>query len=107
MAWEQVDVNKWQWRATGSIVATGLDRARIGQRGVFGVELQTGTEANVRTVHMGKMSEPNFVMAWPGRFFGRASGLTIYPSRRGTIAWRSSPSRAQRSIARILGGGRG
>ena len=107
MAWEQVDVNKWQWRATGAFAATGLDRARIGQRGVFGVELQTGIEVNVRTVHIGQMSEPMFVMAWPGRFFGRASGLTIYPSRRGTIAWRSSPSRAQLSIARILGGGRG
>jgi hypothetical protein len=107
MAWEQVDVNKWQWRATGAFEATGLDRARIGQRGVFGVELKTGTEANVRTVHFGQMRELKFVMAWPGRFFGRASGLTIYPSRRGTIAWRSSPSRAQRGIARILGGGRG
>lgn len=107
MAWEQVDVNKWKWRATGSIEATGLNRARIGQRGVFGVELQTETEANVRTVHIGQMKESKFVVAWPGRFFGRASGLTIYPSRRGTIAWRSSPSRAQLGIARILGGGRG
>ena len=107
MAWEQVDVNRWTWRAAGSFTATGLDRARIGQRGVFGVELQTGTDVNVRTVHMGRMSEPKFVMAWPGRFFGRASGLTIHPSRRGTIAWRSSPTRAQRIIARILGGGRG
>ncbi len=107
MTWEQIDLHKWTWRAAGSFAATGLDRARIGQRGVFGVELQTGTDVNVRTVHMGQMSEPKFVMDWPGRFFGRASGLTIYLGRRGTIAWRSSPTRAQRSIARILGGGRG
>lgn len=107
MSWTRLAAHKWQWRATGVIQSRGLRRARVGGRGVFGVELHRGGEVNLRTLHIGATQAPQFSIAWPGRWFGRPSGLHVGPSRRGTVSWRSTPSRTQRVIARLLGGGRG